>query len=460
MVDTFFNILKKLLVGAVMMVFAFVVIYVPQPFNQIEEAEAFPVTEIGAALVALTTIAASEATLISKEFTLDMIANALAKSFVSAITASIVQWINSGFQGSPAFISDLDGFLLDVADEAAGEFISGISEIGSFICSPFKLDIQIALSLQYQTAREGQPYRGCRLSDMVGNIEDFLAGEFSQGGWEDWFTIVAEPQLYTPYGQLLEAQAGLRASIRNAEGKELQVTSWGDGFLSGKLCEVIEGSSTNKERCVISKPGTVIANSLNKALGAGQDALISADEVNEIVSALLGQIAAQALTGTAGLLGLSSSGGGGGGSYLDQLNQDSLTQVNSTTANSLSTMTAAASVQSRYNQLALQYIPQLQAYIANNRNSIERRNQATDALAEATQVRDKTASDLVRINDLIADYQALEAQLSQPGITLDSQRQIKQQQTQVLQAFFQIGAYPEARIQGSEQTWRSALRPE
>ena len=71
-----------------------------------------------------------------------------AKVFLRAMVRSIIQWINSGFQGAPAFVTDLRGFLVDVADEIAGEFIYQ-SDALRFLCSPFQLDVRIALAGTY-----------------------------------------------------------------------------------------------------------------------------------------------------------------------------------------------------------------------------------------------------------------------------------------------------------------------
>ena len=113
--------------------------------------------------------------LVTKE-ALDGIAWQIAKQMVSSMTKSLVNWINSGFQGSPAFITDLNGFLLDALDTAAGEFIKSLGGIGEFICSPFKLDVQAALSINYAQARSGMPAGpsgpACKLSDIKNNIEE------------------------------------------------------------------------------------------------------------------------------------------------------------------------------------------------------------------------------------------------------------------------------------------------
>tara|TARA_B100000745_G_scaffold180941_1_gene118481 strand:+ start:193 stop:1656 length:1464 start_codon:yes stop_codon:yes gene_type:complete len=243
-----------------------------------------------------------------KELALDGIAYGLARTIIKNMVRSIVTWINSGFQGSPAFVTDLGGFLRDVADQVAGEAI--YSSDLNFLCSPFELDIRTALATQYNEERDGyQPQ--CTLSSVTNNLEGFLAGDFSQGGWPAWFELT-QGRANDPNNAYFEAKAAVDAKIRNAQGQEIKLLEFGDGFKSFKTCSDTDAASGTQKNCIITTPGTVIANQLNKALGAGQDSLITADEVNEVIGALLSQLAQQALSGTNGLLGL-----GGGGSYTD-----------------------------------------------------------------------------------------------------------------------------------------------
>lgn len=248
--------------------------------------------------------------LVVKENILDGIGWAIAKQMVSNITRSLINWINSGFEGSPSFITDLNSFLLDALDTAAGEYIRSLGGIGEFICSPFRLDIQAVLSASYAQARSGMPggptAPACRLTDIANNIQGFFAG-MSQGGWGEWLQVTSNPE-NTPYGAYMEAQARLNIKLVNEAGQEIEVANWGNGFLSKKICEAIEGSS-GSEQCVISTPGNVIAEQLNFTLTGGQRSLIEADEINELIGALLNQLMLQAMEGINGLLGLSEGTG-------------------------------------------------------------------------------------------------------------------------------------------------------
>ncbi|MBX2866492.1 hypothetical protein KTR10_00830 [Candidatus Kaiserbacteria bacterium] len=238
---------------------------------------------------------------------------ALAKAIVNRIVESTIRWINSGFRGSPTFIQDLDGFLLETLDVTVGDFIYG-SELG-FFCEPFQLSVRTALAIDYYGT--GTERYACSLSGVANNIDNFI-GDAGEEGWARWFNVTTQRQ-NNQYGALAQANEDLGVVLTNARGRELQLLDWGDGFITIEKCET---GADGVEQCYNTTPGKLISEQLIKAVGAGQDTLIAADQINEIVGALLSQLAIQVISGAAGLLGL--SGGGytgytGSRSYLDQL---------------------------------------------------------------------------------------------------------------------------------------------
>ena len=263
-----------------------------------------------------------------KEFSLDGIASGLAKMVLESMTTSILTWINSGFEGSPAFVTDLKQFLLDRADAAAGSFIYNNPDL-NFLCSPFQLDVKIALAVSYQQNAHGGLDAQCTLSEVTDNVEGFLNGSFDEGGWASWVEVTQNP-VNTPTGAYLAAEAELYARIVDDQGNTVKELDWGKGFLSFKVCSDTQAASGAQKDCSITTPGAVIADQVNKSLGAGQDQLIEADEINEIIGALFAQLAQQAITGVNGLLGLGGSskysdnsyGEGGKDSYLDALKKE------------------------------------------------------------------------------------------------------------------------------------------
>ena len=208
---------------------------------------------------------------------------------IAQLTASIVNWINGGFNGNPSFVQDPGQFLRDVADQTIGEFIGGVGL--SFVCSPFQLQLKRALSFSYGTTRRN----ACTLSQVVRNFEGFINGGFESDGWAGWFAMANNPS-NTLLGSYLHADAELSLRIVNAQGQEIKLLDWGQGFLSYK------DPKTGK----IVTPGSVVVDQLNKTLFNGHERLAMASQINQIVGALVNQ-AMNHVFGSGGLLGQSKS---------------------------------------------------------------------------------------------------------------------------------------------------------
>lgn len=253
-----------------------------------------------------------------KENWLDGLAWMVVDMVLSQMIKSVTQWINNGFQGSPAFLTDMTGFLGQIADKVAGDLISGAGLAG--LCSPFSLNVKMAIDLQYQKSQQSSYVQNeCTLSGVVNNMENFLGGDFLEGGWEGWFEMTSKPQ-NNPYGAALEASGALSIGISNSQGKELNILSMGAGFLSKKECKSVPnrrgtGGTEMVETCSINTPGKFIESQLNSSIAGSQRRIEIADEINEMVAALFSQLVSAALSGAGGLLGL--TGGSGGSNYID-----------------------------------------------------------------------------------------------------------------------------------------------
>lgn len=277
-------------------------------------------------------------TLVAKECIGDALAFALKEGLISAITHSIVDWINNGFEGGPSFVTDFEQFLGEIADETSLDFIYG-SELG-FICSPFQLDIRLALATQQQ------PFHNrirCSLGDVTDNASAFLKGDFSQGGWPAWWSIHTRAE-NNPFGARAIAIAELDARIASRQDARRWEVTVGGGYFSKRRCvqyantqttaNADKTTNTGAPKCLqweIVTPGAQINDLMSQVLGSGFRQLELADEINEIINALISQLSYQALSSLDGLRGLSSrssSSSRNGQSYLEALaNETSGTSV-------------------------------------------------------------------------------------------------------------------------------------
>ena len=239
----------------------------------------------------------------------DCLTRVIAKAALQQMTASIVNWINSGFNGKPSFVQNYQQFFTNVADQAAGEFIRGSSL--SFMCSPFQMQVRIAVAQSY-ARRSNAP--SCSLSGVVKNMNSFMNGNFSQGGWQGLLSFTTVPT-NNPYGAYFYAQAGLQTAQQNALARANRNLSPG-GFTAvtkEKNCRIVNGVKTGCEY-EISTPGKVVESSLETALGTSFRQLELANHFDEIVSAMIQQLMTRTLT-----QGLSTLGGGNGGYQGDYL---------------------------------------------------------------------------------------------------------------------------------------------
>jgi hypothetical protein len=296
---------------------------------EVKKAEAIPVvvtSGFGTLQETFTAIATGASELFdlamkNKEFVLDGIAWSLANAVLKEMIKSMTKWVNSGFEGKPTFVTDLNGTLVKAADQAAGNFIWGNKEL-KFLCSPFSLDIKLALDLQYREARNYEAQ--CTLSDVVGNMNNFFSGDFLEGGWDGWYKVTQTPQ-NNPYGAMLEAQSALTLKISGAQSKELKLLDFGKGFFSMKdpRCkpDPANPDDFDESRCKLVTPGTAIESQLNTSLAGGLGRIQVADELNELIGALFSQLVTSVFSSAGGLLG-STDSDGDGGSIFDRVGEE------------------------------------------------------------------------------------------------------------------------------------------
>ncbi|MHB1316597.1 MAG: hypothetical protein ACYCZW_01935 [Minisyncoccota bacterium] len=315
-------------------------------------AIANPTTAIASVSTSIASIGVSV-----KELGLDGVGNAIAKMILRKITAQTVNWINSGFEGNPAFVTDPQRFFLNIADQTASQLFLGANSPLNQLCSPFRAEVRLALVKNYLYDNDAQFQ--CTFGRIGANFENFTR-DFSQGGWDAWFVMTQQNQ-NNPYGSYIEGQKLLTASIQTQQGIKQKQIADGRGFLSYERCrrdyvppktnpsctkyepltvgggepkclvyeksdasgEVLDCPASEKE---VVTPGSVINEQLGKALGSPFAQLEAADEINEIVNALMIQLIEKTFSSVQGGLRGLSRGSSNEASTLQQL-QDSVSDT-------------------------------------------------------------------------------------------------------------------------------------
>ncbi len=148
-----------------------------------------------------------------------------ALQMIRNITEATVNWIKSGFNGNPAFISNLPNFLAKTEDQVVGDMIYNDPN-WQFLCSPFRAQVRVALGLAFQ----GSAYYNkinCTASGIIDNL--------SSAGWAGQITLALYPQ-NTALGAYLIAEGELESRIASKQAGLVKQLDFGRGALTFQQC--------------------------------------------------------------------------------------------------------------------------------------------------------------------------------------------------------------------------------
>ncbi len=227
---------------------------------------------------------------------LDALMWQIGRILIDKMSDAVVDWVNKGYKGGPSFVTDPRQFFGEITDSVGGVIIQDIG--AGALCSPLRLQVQASLRNRIQglqTRPGDQLQNRCTFTSAVGNIQNFLDGDFSQGGWNGWFHLTQRPQ-NNPYGAFIETDSELMVRIGNSKDLARLEVDWAGGFLSPRKfpqdCRKVD--PVNAGRCLewnpAKTPGKTIEKSVEDALGTELKQLELADEVDEIIGAVLGRL--------------------------------------------------------------------------------------------------------------------------------------------------------------------------
>lgn len=279
-----------------------------------------------------------------KECLLDGIVNSMRETLISFVIKSIVSWSNQGFEGNPAYVENLPLHLLErISDPEAERVILG--EDTNNINDNYRRDVRVALAKYYanKTRRPAQ-HLSC------GATTDEL-NSFSQNGggsWDSFFAVIADPSC-NPLFSFYEARNRLDEAVSAETERERTQLDWAGGYRTSVTNQTInlgDGTSQTVQRIVT--PGILISQQLEQVIGTGLRQSENADEIDEIVSALMSNLGTQVLTDLQGLYGVSQSFNGRP-AYLDRLSSDSAQRTRDNFLNAgLATVQNAVTYETNY----------------------------------------------------------------------------------------------------------------
>lgn len=328
-----------------------------------------PVTDPIVAGVTGTVLGAQRA---SNEFqnvtkmTLDGAVYALAQCTLTQLTNNTVKWIQGGFQGGgPMFAVNTDSLFKGIVTGVLEDFSFEIKRLQACDFSPNFIDdlgnsVETSDKLEQKFPREIKcpfPAMNITASQFYNDVNSF--------SWKGMEMALSDRGNRFGVSSITAREAARRS--QEAKTKEDQRLSWSNGFadlVDTENCsypsnvqlgtvntdngpmptiafmlpngspdgdvEVLtpeRKSYYEKKFCKTTTPGKIVSEALVKAVNAEQDRLGLADNMNKIISALLGQLTKQV---TKGIFKAINDDGSPGGTALNQTSADYLESAEET----------------------------------------------------------------------------------------------------------------------------------
>ncbi|OHA81424.1 MAG: hypothetical protein A2675_00090 [Candidatus Yonathbacteria bacterium RIFCSPHIGHO2_01_FULL_51_10] len=236
---------------------------------------------------------------LGKVFGLDGLAHLAAQSVIDQLTSTIITSVSTALNGSPLYITDLQGFLHNInIEQSLGVsnqirqsntcYTTGnngataapwVNPDGSVVYQNTNTggsnDI-VAATIENQARYGTTGYGGGSATCPFTGGQGFRSIE--QDGWSGYLAGTTDPSANAFSGKMIY---GERAAIAryNAAQAARDEANWNNGYQGQKDC-----SSGN---CITTTPGSVIKNQVDTALTSGLRRLESIDKINELVVAVM-----------------------------------------------------------------------------------------------------------------------------------------------------------------------------
>jgi len=242
-----------------------------------------------------------------KEQCWDQVAKGLANKAMVTMTNKTLGWVNTGFDGNPLYIRDIDSYLKTVRDQQIKKFLPNTQKSDPIFGNALRAVITKQVTRQITTQTDSLLKKGMNTPEAKA-YTDFTA-DFTKGGWSALLNTSNNP-----LSSLYREADNLAKTISNQKNNTRDELNRNSGFMDVRKCiEVDKQDATKCARYSTITPGSVIADQLGTTLGSTMRQLEAVDEINEVVLSFFNRLVDGLFKKNAGLFGLGSLGGSYGG---------------------------------------------------------------------------------------------------------------------------------------------------
>lgn len=239
----------------------------------------------------------------------------IAKMLLQKLTQSTVNWINSGYDGSPSFLQNPGKFFKDIADTQILQFgieINGISPFSKewlrnqALAYRAKFADNARYSLEEMIAQTTPECKGT--DGVVTGCDEAFSQDFSVGGWDAW-TAMTQVPANNPLGAKLlfdnEIQKRLADTSQSVAKDTRDALQAANGFLGDQRCvsaqtgRIDYNVTRSEDRAALDAgkpalcstwiyvtPGKMVADAATTVLGYQNNSLLNVEDLNDAVAAI------------------------------------------------------------------------------------------------------------------------------------------------------------------------------
>lgn len=185
----------------------------------------------------LRQIAEREKAKATREECLNGIAFTLAKNQLVAMTKSTMNWVNTGFNGDPMYVRNINSLVDSIERQIIDQELKMFEGLNSNKDYPYARGFAVST---IKTRQASQDFANSVKQDLSNYLvdgsspEDFK-NDFSKGGWSGWLALTQRPQ-NNPLGFSMVTSQYLANKIEKEVTNQKEEVAQNNGFLSQKVC--------------------------------------------------------------------------------------------------------------------------------------------------------------------------------------------------------------------------------
>ncbi len=242
---------------------------------------------------------------------LNGIAYAVAKNTLAQVTNKTLNWVNTGLNGNPLYVQNVDSYLKTVANQQIRSYLQTAQGSDPIFGNALKSTIFRSITGQSDGLLNVTP------NTPEARAYNSFLGDFTSGGWNSFLNPTNNS-----VGALFNANEVLVENVNNAKNNSQAEIQRNNGFLDMKHCvqtapvdtsttaKAISNGLSQNPTClqwVTDTPGSIIASQVQNITSSPVRQLEYADKINEVLGGFFDSFVNNLLA-----KGLRGSGTGGG----------------------------------------------------------------------------------------------------------------------------------------------------